>query len=135
MSFPVNCGSPFAAAASTDVLCIGDEVPEATRQVVSIDDEVSDVFGATSRRPFAYWIPGGEVEVGVPASFFVELAAGEFAGNLLGRSANIRFEPIAARWQFSDGETGSGFSVERIFDAPGSLSAGFLILMLKTVKK
>ena len=104
-------------------LCIGDEVPEATKQVVSIDDEVSDVFGATSRRPIAFWIPGGEVEVGVPASFFVELAAGEFAGNLLGRSANIRFEPIAARWQFSDGETGSGFSVERIFESPGSLSA------------
>lgn len=104
-------------------LCIGDEVPEATKQVVSIDDEVSDVFGATSRRPFAYWIPGGEVEVGVPASFFVELAAGEFAGNLLGRSATIRFEPIAARWQFSDGEIGSGFSVDRIFDSPGSLSA------------
>jgi hypothetical protein len=104
-------------------LCIGDEVPEATKQVVSIDDEVSDVFGATSRRPFAYWGPGGEVEVGVPASFFVELAAGEFAGNLLGRSATIRFEPIAARWQFSDGETGSGFSVDRIFDSPGSLSA------------
>jgi len=104
-------------------LCIGDEVPEATKQVVNIDDEVSDVFGAKSRRPVASWIPGGEVEVGVPASFFVELAAGEFAGNLLGRSANIRFEPIAARWQFSDGETGSGFSVERICDAPGSLSA------------
>ena len=104
-------------------LCIGDEVPDATKQVVSIDDEVSDVFGATSRRPFAYWSPGGEVEVGVPASFFVELAAGEFAGNLLGRSANIRFEPIAARWQFSDGETRSGFSVDRIFDSPGSLSA------------
>lgn len=104
-------------------LCIGDEVPEATKQVVSIADEVSDVFGATSRRPFAYWSPGGKVEVGVPAIFFVELAAGEFAGNLLGRSANIRFEPIAARWQFSDGETGSGFSVERIFDSPGSLSA------------
>jgi len=91
--------------------------------VVSIDDEVSDVFGAKSRRPVAYWIPGGEVEVGVPASFFVELAAGEFAGNLLGRSATIRFEPIAARWQFSDGETGSGFSVDRIFESPGSLSA------------
>ena len=91
--------------------------------MVSIADEVSDVFGATSRRPFAYWSPGGKVEVGVPASFFVELAAGEFAGNLLGRSANIRFEPIAARWQFSDGETGSGFGVDRIFDSPGSLSA------------
>jgi hypothetical protein len=104
-------------------LCIGDEVPEATKQVVSIDDEVSDVFGAKSRRPVASWIPGGEVEVGVPASFFVELAAGEFAGNLLGRSATIRFEPIAARWQFSDGETGSGFSVDRMFESPGSISA------------
>ena len=50
-------------------LCIGDEVPEATKQVVSIDDEVSDVFGAKSRRPVASWIPGGEVEVGVPASY------------------------------------------------------------------
>ena len=102
-------------------LCIGDEVPEATKQVVSIDDQVSDVFGATSRRPFAYWSPGGEVEVGVPASFFVELAAGEFAGNLLGRSATIRFEPIAARWQFSDGEETSGFSADRIFESPGNL--------------
>ena len=57
-------------------LCIGDEVPEATQQVVSIDDEVSDVFGATSRTRFAYWSPGGGVEVGLTASFFVELAAG-----------------------------------------------------------
>ena len=44
-------------------LCIGDEVPEATQQVVSVDDEVSDVFGATSRTPFAYWSPGGELPV------------------------------------------------------------------------
>ncbi len=104
-------------------LCIGDEVPEATQQVVSIDDEVSDVFGATSRTPFAYWSPGGEVEVGLPASFFVELAPGEFAGNLLGRSATIRFEPVTARWKFSDGEAISGFGVDRIFQSPGSLSA------------
>ena len=104
-------------------LCIGDEVPEATRQVVSIDDQVSDVFGAKSRTPFAYWSPGGEIEAGLPASFFVELAAGDFAGNLLGRSATIRFEPVTARWQFSDGEILSGFSVDRIFQSPGSLSA------------
>ncbi|MGA1032990.1 MAG: hypothetical protein ACO3S6_02875, partial [Aquiluna sp.] len=104
-------------------LCIGDEVPEATQQVVSIDDEVSDVFGATSRTPFAYWSPGSEVEVGLTASFFVELAAGEFAGNLLGRSATIRFEPVTARWKFSDGEAISGFGVDRIFQSPGSLSA------------
>ena len=104
-------------------LCIGDEVPEATRQVVSIDDRVSDVFGAKSRTPFAYWSPGGEIEAGLPASFFVELAAGDFAGNLLGRSATIRFEPVTARWQFSDGEILSGFSVDRIFQSPGSLSA------------
>ena len=103
--------------------CIGDEVPDATRQVVSLDEQVSDVFGATSRKPFAYWSPGGEVEVGLPASFFVELAAGEFAGNLLGRSATIRFEPIAVRWQFSDGQEVSGFSVDRTFQEPGSLSA------------
>ena len=103
-------------------LCIGDEVPEATRQVVSIDEQVSDVFGAKSRTPFAHWSPGGEIEAGLPASFFVELAAGEFAGNLLGRSATIRFEPVTARWQFSDGEILSGFSVDRIFQSPGSLS-------------
>jgi hypothetical protein len=90
---------------------------------VSIDDQVSDVFGAKSRTPFAYWSPGGEIEAGLPASFFVELAAGEFAGNLLGRSATIRFEPVTARWQFSDGEILSGFSVDRIFQSPGSLSA------------
>jgi len=104
-------------------LCIGDEVPEATRQVVSIDEQVSDVFGAKSRTPFAHWSPGGEIEAGLPASFFVELAAGEFAGNLLGRSATIRFEPVTARWQFSDGEILSGFGVDRIFLSPGSLSA------------
>ena len=104
-------------------LCIGDEVPEATRQVVSIDEQVSDVFGAKSRTPFAHWSPGGEIEAGLPASFSVELAAGEFAGNLLGRSATIRFEPVTARWQFSDGEILSGFGVDRIFQSPGSLSA------------
>ena len=104
-------------------LCIGDEVPEATQQVVSINDEVSYVFGAKSRTPFAHWSPGGEIEAGLPASFFVELAAGEFAGNLLGRSATIRFEPVTARWQFSDGEILSGFGVDRIFLSPGSLSA------------
>ena len=104
-------------------LCIGDEVPEATRQVVSIDEQVSDVFGAKSRTPFAHWSPGGEIEAGLPASFFVELAPGEFAGNLLGRSAAIRFEPVTARWKFSDGEAISGFGVDRIFQSPGSLSA------------
>jgi len=64
-------------------LCIGDEVPEATQQVVSKDDVVSDVFGATSRKPFAYWSPGGEVEVGLPASFFSSLHQGSLPATYL----------------------------------------------------
>ena len=104
-------------------LCIGDEVREAQPRVVTITDEVSDSFGATSNRPLASWTPGSEVEVGVAAGFSVQLAPGEFRGVLLGRQAWIRFEPVSARWSFSDGDGYSGFRVERVFDQAGEILA------------
>lgn len=104
-------------------LCIGDEVREAQTRVVTITDEVSDSFGATSNRPLASWTPGSEVEVGVAASFLVQLAPGEFRGVLLGRQAWIRFEVVSARWRFSDGNGYSGFRVERVFDQAGEILA------------
>lgn len=104
-------------------LCIGDEAPRAIEGLATMKDEVSDSFGAVSRRPSASWIPGGEIEVGVVGSFQVDLSAGEFAGNLLGRSATIAFQPLAAKWQFSDGLTISGFSAQRVFDSIGTYTA------------
>ena len=104
-------------------LCIGDEVAEAQTRVITIADEVSDSFGATSKRPVATWTPGTEVEVGATADFSVQLAPGQFRGVLLGRQSWIRFEPVSARWEFSDGESRSGFGVERVFDQVAEIIA------------
>ena len=104
-------------------LCIGDEVAEAQTRVITIADEVSDSFGATSKRPVATWTPGTEVEVGATAGFSVRLAPGQFRGVLLGRQSWIRFEPVSARWEFSDGASRSGFGVERVFDQVAEIIA------------
>ena len=104
-------------------LCIGDSPGEPALRSKSFEDEISDVFGASPRRPFASWEPGGEIEVVVNATFRAELAAGEFEGVLLGRGATIRFEPVEARWEFSDGVQGYGFSFVRNFASEGSYTA------------
>ena len=104
-------------------LCIGDQVAQSQTRIVTIADEISGSFGATSNRPVATWTPGTEVEVGLTAGFSVQLAPGEFRGVLLGRQAWIRFEPVSARWEFSDGASRSGFGVERVFDQAAEIIA------------
>ena len=103
--------------------CIGDAPARQAIQSKSVEQEVSDIFGANPRQPKASWNPGGEIEIGVSAQFSVELAAGEFTGTLLGRQARIRFQPIAAEWQFSDGVSREGFEIERNFATEGSVGA------------
>ena len=49
-------------------LCIGDQVPEPAPPR-TIDDDIDDSFLAFSSRPWAYWRPGGDLEVEVPAVF------------------------------------------------------------------
>lgn len=103
--------------------CIGDVPAEPAARTKSFEAEVSDVFGASSKRPLAYWEPGGELEVLVKADFIAQLAAGEFEGTLLGRAARIRFEPVEAQWEFSDGTSGSGFIYSRTFESKGAFTA------------
>ena len=104
-------------------VCIGDEVSRPGTSVVTIEDEVSESFRATSNRPVATWTPGSEVEVGTSAAFSVQLSAGEFRGTLLGRQAWIRFEPVGAQWTFSDAVDLVGFGVERVFSEVGEVLA------------
>ena len=104
-------------------LCIGDTPATSSVKTKTFEDQVTEVFGASSRRPFASREPGSEVEVFVLADFRAELAAGEFKGTLLGQAATIRFEPVEVRWEFSDGTRGSGFSFSRSFDSRGTYTA------------
>lgn len=99
-------------------LCIGDEVYQAPPPR-TIEDDIRDSFQAFSQRPFAQWLPGGELEIEVPAKFWVSGEDLSVAGSLLGRQATIRFVPVSASWSFSDGFAASGFELERIFDVPG----------------
>ncbi len=102
--------------------CIGDEIPEPAPPR-TIEDDIEDSFLAFSSRPWAYWQPGGELEVEVPAVFFVDGGSQTVNGALLGRAAQIRFAAVSATWTFSDGQGRSGFSAERVFLEPGEFTA------------
>jgi hypothetical protein len=103
-------------------LCIGDELGESfsSTPVRTVQDDLQDSITAVSDRPIAWWEPGDEVEFEDPAVFRMNRANLNFSGELLGQSAQIRFVPSSARWQFSDGEAGSGFSFTRSFPDIGS---------------
>lgn len=103
-------------------LCIGDEIPTPAPPR-TISDDLSDAFQAFSSRPWAWWTPGGELEVEVPANFSVSADSISSSGNLLGRSATIRFVATKSSWHFSDGEQGSGFHFQRTFLEAGSHTA------------
>lgn len=47
--------------------------------------------------------PGGWAVVGLPANFVAEASVQTLSGTLLGRSADVRFHPVAYRWTHSDG--------------------------------
>ncbi len=47
--------------------------------------------------------PAGWAVVGLPANFVAEASVQTRSGTLLGRSAEVRFHPVAYRWTHSDG--------------------------------
>lgn len=105
-------------------LCIGDQ-PDAPSRTIS--DELRDQLRASSGRPVASWEPGGEIEIDEPAFFRVEFDDRTVSGQLLGRSARIRFVAISHRWVFSDGERRSGPSIEKMFlDAQDQSAQAFV---------
>lgn len=110
-------------------LCIGDEVetlsPSAPPRTV--EDDLSDSITAFSNRPAAWWEPGDMVEYEDVATFRVSDAGMDFVSRLLGERAEIRFTAISARWMFSDGETGSGFSLPKSFAEIGNYTAQALV--------
>ena len=105
-------------------LCIGDEVPEPSRasgSAMSAEEiELRDRFTALAKRPQASWSPGFEVEIEDEVEFHVHADTEIVSGTLLGRPAQIRFRPVFARWEISDGQRPSGFSRSLAFSNPAS---------------
>lgn len=110
-------------------LCIGDEDPEASyfSPARTIDDDLSDSVTAVSDRPIAWWEPGNEIEFEDPATFRISSKSLHFSADLLGQGAQIRFTATSARWRFSDGGVGAGFTYTRSFENIGNYQAhGFV---------
>lgn len=107
--------------------CIGDEAPDPNSSEGSwssqAEIELRDKFTALAQRPLALWGPGGEVEILDPIELRVQAEAAVVSGTLLGRSADIRFRPVAARWEISTGSELYGFHKNHSFDAPGTYIA------------
>ncbi len=101
-------------------LCIGDK-PDAPSR--TIEDDLQDQLQARSGQPLASWEPGGELEIDQPALFRVDFDEKTIAGQLLGRSASIRFVGLSHRWVFSDGDRGSGPTVQKFFLEPQDQTA------------
>ncbi len=105
-------------------LCIGDEIPKPSSSSGTwrsqTERELRGKFTAKASRPIASWAPGGEIEFGDPIELRVQADAEVVSGTLLGRQAQIRFRPISARWEVSDGSNLYGFQKTHSFDLPGS---------------
>jgi hypothetical protein len=112
-------------------LCIGDEVPKPSSTSASwqsqVEVELKDKFTALAARPMAFWSPGGELEFGDPIELRVLAQAELITGALLGRAAQIRFRPVSARWELTDGSDLYGFQKSHSFDAPGTFFARALV--------
>lgn len=104
--------------------CIGDEIPEPSSSSASwssqAEIELRDKFTALAQKPIASWEPGGELEIQDPIWLRVQAETAVVSGTLLGRTAQIRFRPVASRWEISDGSDLYGFHKSHSFDAPGT---------------
>lgn len=102
-------------------LCIGDEIPEPApaQASKSVKAQLEEQFTAISKNPFAWWEPGSEVEIEEPAMFHVLANTTIESGQLFDQSAQIRFRPVGYFWDFSDGGSGHGQSLERSFAQTG----------------
>jgi hypothetical protein len=104
--------------------CIGDPPPADPKpRVRTVAEEVSDQFTAYATAPFAYLSPTGEVEIGEPVSFGVNVGGGTHGGKLFGSPAEIRFLATAVTWFFSDGQVANGRYVSVSFANPQQVTA------------
>jgi hypothetical protein len=108
-------------------LCIGDAIPEPIEftapAVKSVQSQLSEQFGASTTKPFAWWEPGDELEVDELGQFFVSASEFQKSGLLFDESALIRFRPVQISWNFSDGVPGSGSGYQKSFSEIGTYQA------------
>jgi hypothetical protein len=104
--------------------CIGDEVAEPSSSsattMTAEEIELRDRFTAMADKPLAWWSPGSEVEFEDEIELHVQASTEVISGVLLGRSAQIRFRPVTARWELSNGRDLFGFHRSYAFSSPGS---------------
>ena len=104
--------------------CIGDEVPKPASSsgttVTAEEIELRDRFTALAEKPAAWWSPGSEVEFEDEIELHVQASTEVISGVLLGRSAQIRFRPVTARWELSNGKDLFGFHRSYSFTSPGN---------------
>jgi hypothetical protein len=107
--------------------CIGDQVAEpssASGNAMTAEEiEIRDRFTAMVQRPTAWRSPSSEVEFGDEIEFHAQANTEVFTGALLGRSAQIRFRPVSARWELSDGKSLFGFHRTLAFSTLGNFWA------------
>lgn len=107
--------------------CIGDAPPEpkvaAAPKTAVQTISTAETLTAYANRPFAYWSPGGELEIFQAGSFGVAVNNRITSGQLFGSPAQIRFTASAATWKFSDGNQLSGTAVSRSFESVGEYFA------------
>lgn len=108
-------------------LCIGDVIPEPSDSSSSWqrkqEIELREKLTAFASRPVAWWSPGGELEYQDPLQLQVQANNELVEGLLLGKAAQIRFRPVSARWELSDGQVLYGFSKSHSFASIGTFSA------------
>jgi hypothetical protein len=104
--------------------CIGDEVAEPSSSsgstMTAEEIELRDRFTALVEKPTAWWSPGSEVEFEDEIELHVQASTEVVSGLLLGRPAQIRFRPVAARWELSNGRDLFGFHRGYAFSSPGN---------------
>ena len=111
--------------------CIGDEVPKPSSSsgttMTAEEIELRDRFTAMAEKPTAWWSPGSEVEFEDEIELHVQANTEVISGVLLGRSAQIRFRPVTARWELSNGRDLFGFHRSYAFSSPGNYWAKALV--------
>jgi hypothetical protein len=104
--------------------CIGDEVAEPSSSsgstMTAEEIELRDRFTALAEKPTAWWSPGSEVEFEDEIELHVQASPEVVSGLLLGRPAQIRFRPVTARWELSNGRDLFGFHRSYEFSSPGN---------------
>lgn len=64
--------------------------------------------------------PGNQVEPQTPLLFNSDALAHFRVGKILGKSAEVKFTPVSMGWNFDDGSTGQGLSVQHAFASEGN---------------